>query len=175
MTGTEHRALTVAFLDRDGTINVKAPEGGYITEPSELVLVAGAAEAIRALNDAAITTVVVTNQRGIARGLMSEPDLDAIHIRLAEMLAQAAGAQLDLVLYCPHARDSCRCRKPLPGMLEQAERQLGTIDRKTSVIIGDALSDIEAGTAFGIRGMLLGREVVNLYEAVNSYLPSARN
>jgi D-glycero-D-manno-heptose 1,7-bisphosphate phosphatase len=175
MTDTTHRALTVAFLDRDGTINVGAPDDGYITDAQELVLLPGAAQGIRALNDAGITTVVVTNQRGIARGLMSEADLELIHARMAELLTQAAGARLDLVLHCPHGRDRCRCRKPLPGMLEEAEARLGTIDRKSSVIIGDAVSDVEAGTAFGIRGMLLGREVVNLYEAVHSYLPSARN
>jgi D-glycero-D-manno-heptose 1,7-bisphosphate phosphatase len=174
MTGASAPAVTVAFLDRDGTINVGAPEGEYITSADHLVLLPRAAQAIRALNDAGITTVLVTNQRGIARGLMSEADLDLIHLRLAELLAES-GAHLDLMIHCPHERAVCDCRKPLPGMLRQAEARLGTIDRETSVIIGDAESDIEAGTAFGIRGMLLGREGVTLYEAVNSYLHSERD
>jgi D-glycero-D-manno-heptose 1,7-bisphosphate phosphatase len=172
MRETTAPALTVAFLDRDGTINVRAADDDYITDPDELVLLPRAADAIRALNDAGVVTVVVTNQRGIARGRMTEADLARIHVRLAELLVDAADARLDLILHCPHERDSCRCRKPQPGMLEQAERRLGTIDRETSVIIGDAPSDIEAGTAFGIGGMLLGREEVNLYEAVTSFLTS---
>jgi D-glycero-D-manno-heptose 1,7-bisphosphate phosphatase len=168
-------ALTVVFLDRDGTINLGAGDDSYITAPDQLVLLPDAARAVRALNDAGLTTVLVTNQRGIARGLMTEDDLRLIHARLADLLAEQAGAHLDLVLHCPHAENACRCRKPLPGMLERAEAILGPINRETSVIIGDAGSDTDAGTAFGIRGMLLGREEVNLYEAVTSFLPSVNS
>ena len=104
--------FSAAFLDRDGTINVKAPEGDYITRPERLRLLGGAADAIRQLNDAAIPVFVVTNQRGIALGRMTEGDLAAVHERLDAMLAEAGGARIDDYAHCPHERGACDCRKP---------------------------------------------------------------
>ncbi len=154
-----------AFLDRDGTINVKAPEGEYIETPDALVLLPGAAEAIRALNDAGVPVAVVTNQRGIALGRMTGEDLDRVHARLDALLADAAGARVDRYYACPHDKDSCDCRKPRPGMLLRAARDLG-IDPRDAVMIGDAPSDEEAGRRAGARTIRLGYDAATLRDAV---------
>lgn len=166
MTGVE-----AAFLDRDGTINVKAPEGAYIERPEDVVLLPGAAEAVRELNDRGIPVLVVTNQRGIALGRMTEEDLAAVHRRLDELLA-AEGARVDAYYHCPHDRDTCDCRKPGTAMLVQAAREHG-IDLSRSVMIGDAASDVEAGRRAGARTVWLGRDATSLREAVRSLLGAA--
>lgn len=147
----------VALLDRDGTINVKAPEGEYIVTPDDLELLPGAADAIRLLNDAQVPVAVVTNQRGIALGRMTEEDLAAVHHRLAAMLDEAAGARVDLWLHCPHEKGTCRCRKPHPGMLLEALERLGG-EPAASVMVGDAASDLAAGAAAGVPSELVTAE-----------------
>ncbi len=154
-----------AFLDRDGTINVKAPEGEYVESPDELVLLPGAAAAVRALNDAGVPVAVVTNQRGVALGRMTLDDLQRVHDRLDALLADAAGARVDRYYACPHDKDSCDCRKPRPGMLLQAARDLG-IDPRDAVMIGDSESDAEAGRRAGARAIRLGADVPTLGDAV---------
>src|SRR5947208_839632 len=99
---------TAVLLDRDGTINVKAPEGDYITRARDVELLPGAAAAVRALNGAAIPVAVVTNQRGIALGRMDEDDLTAVNDRLRELL-RAEGAVLGPIYHCPHDVGVCRC------------------------------------------------------------------
>jgi D-glycero-D-manno-heptose 1,7-bisphosphate phosphatase len=157
-----------AFLDRDGTINVKAPEGEYVETPAEVRLLPGAAAAVRRLNEAGIPVLVVTNQRGIALGRMTEADLAAVHRRLAELLA-AEGARVDAWYHCPHDRGECDCRKPEPGMLLRAAREHG-VDLERSVMIGDAESDVEAGRRAGARTVLLGVEAESLEAAVEAVL-----
>ncbi len=137
------------LLDRDGTINEKAPEGDYVTGPERLVLLPGAAAAIRRLNESGIPVAVVTNQRGIALGRMTEADLAAVHARLDELLG-AERARIDAYLHCPHDRDSCDCRKPLPGLVLRAARELH-VDPADTVVIGDRHSDLDAGRAAGAR------------------------
>lgn len=159
-----------AFLDRDGTINVKAAEGDYITAPDQVRLLPGAAGAIRALNDAGVLAIVVTNQRGIARGRMTEADLAAVHDRLAALLHDAAGARLDAVFHCPHGDGECDCRKPACGLLRAADRALPGIDRRRSLLIGDAASDVEAARRFGIPGVRLGVDADDLAHAVAAAL-----
>lgn len=139
-----------AFLDRDGTINVKAPEGEYVTSWAEFDFLPGAEEAVRLLAGAGWRVVVVTNQRGVALGRMSTADVDDIHRRLRDRLP------IDAVYACPHERDACDCRKPGDGMLRQAMQDDPGIDPATSVVIGDAESDMEAGRRFGARTMLVG-------------------
>lgn len=146
--------LTTAFLDRDGTINVKAPEGAYIMRPDDLVMLPGAAAAIRRLNDEHITVIVVTNQRGVSRGLMSESDLERIHQRLRDLLA-ADGAHIDAVYSCTHGHAACDCRKPLPGLVHQAIRDYPQIAPETAAMVGDADSDIELGLRTGLRTVRL--------------------
>jgi D-glycero-D-manno-heptose 1,7-bisphosphate phosphatase len=154
-----------AFLDRDGTINVKAPEGEYITAPDQLRLLPGAAEAIRRLNETGALVIVVSNQRGIALGRMSPADLGAVHERLSELL-EPAGARLDAVFVCPHDIGECDCRKPAIGMFEQAVERFPGIDIARSVMIGDSAGDVEAGEAFGVRTIRLGADARDLGEAV---------
>jgi D-glycero-D-manno-heptose 1,7-bisphosphate phosphatase len=145
----DRRTPRLALLDRDGTLNVKAPDGEYILSPADLVMLPGAAAAVARLNAAGIPVALITNQRAIARGLMSQGDLEAVHARLAEALA-AEGAHLDAVFVCPHGHDACACRKPQPGMLLEALARFGT-EPADAVMVGDAGSDVEAGRRAAVR------------------------
>lgn len=153
MPGPGLADIRTVFLDRDGTINVKAPEGEYITSPAELVLLPGAARALARLNAAGIRTVLVTNQSWLSRPGGDAARYAAIHERLAGLLA-AEGARLDAAYHCPHAPGSCECRKPRPGLLRQAARELG-IELGQSVIIGDRGTDMKAGRAAGSSAILV--------------------
>ncbi len=146
--------LHAVFLDRDGTINVKAAEGDYITRPEQLKLLDGAAEGIRALNRAGVPVVVITNQRGIALGRMNETDLLSVHSRLCELLSQH-GASIDVFFYCPHDKGACECRKPGTLLLRRAQSLLGLATLRHTIMIGDSPSDIEAGRRAGARTVLL--------------------
>jgi D-glycero-D-manno-heptose 1,7-bisphosphate phosphatase len=159
-----------AFLDRDGTINEKAREGEYIKRPDELSLLPGAAAAIRRLNDAPVTVIVVTNQRGIALGRMSEEDLAEIHRDLSARLRAAAGARIDAIFHCPHDVGQCDCRKPETGMFRQALERFPWIDLERSAMIGDSESDVAAGRALGLRTVHVGRDVPDLSDAVAQLL-----
>lgn len=146
-----------AFLDRDGTINV---EKEYLHRIDELEFIPGAAEAIRMLNRAGYLVVVVTNQSGVARGYYNEEDVERLHRHMSAQLA-ASGARVDAWLYCPHhpagrGRHAlvCSCRKPLPGMLQEAARRFA-VDLQRSVMIGDKLSDVQAARAAGCRPVLV--------------------
>jgi D-glycero-D-manno-heptose 1,7-bisphosphate phosphatase len=158
----------IVFLDRDGTINVKAPEGVYIERPDELELLPGAAEAIARLNRAGHPVAIVTNQRGIALGRMTEQDLAAVHAHLDALLAEH-GARIDHYEHCPHDRGECECRKPGVLMLERAAAALGE-DPEDGVMIGDAESDIEAGRRVGARTFRVGHDVADLAAAVDALL-----
>jgi len=145
------------FLDRDGTINV---EKEYLYQASDFEFIPGAPEAIRLLNQAGIMVVVVTNQSGVARGYYTEDDVVNLHRHIAREL-ERAGAYVDAWLYCPHhpsGRGSyalpCNCRKPLPGMLQEAAVRYD-IDLENSTMIGDKLADIEAGRAAGCHTILV--------------------
>lgn len=140
--------MRAVFLDRDGVLNRKLPEGCYVTRPEELDMLPGTAQAVRQLNDGGWLVFLVTNQRGIALGKFTEAELDAVHQKLTEDLA-AAGAHLDGIFVCPHEKNSCDCRKPKPGLLFQAKKQFPQIEFSQSVMIGDAESDMEAGRAAG--------------------------
>jgi D-glycero-D-manno-heptose 1,7-bisphosphate phosphatase len=163
----------VVFLDRDGTINTKAPDGDYVKRPVELKVLPGAARAIRRLNDAGVTVIIVSNQRGIALGRMTEADLAAVHSELADTLQTAAGAHVDAIFHCPHDLGQCDCRKPGIGMFTQARERFPWIDLNRSVMIGDSASDIEAGTALGMRTVWVGRDVPDLAGAVDEVLGRA--
>lgn len=148
------------FLDRDGTI---IEDVDYLTRAEQLRLIPGASAAIRALNEQGLAVVVVTNQSAVARGMLTEDGLGAIHQRLTDMLA-ADGAHLDAIYYCPHLAEgglapydrSCDCRKPAPGMLLQAANEHG-IDLTVSAMIGDSLRDLDAGAAAGCTTLILVR------------------
>ena len=149
-----------AFIDRDGVLN---EERAFVHRIEDFELVPGAIEALKALQDAGYLLVVITNQSGIARGLYSEADFLAFTTQMRERL-QAQGVRLDAVQYCPHLADApvaayrhdCDCRKPKPGMLVKAIRALD-IDPDVSFLVGDRLSDIEAGRAAGLGRCFLVR------------------
>lgn len=146
------------FLDRDGTL---LDEPGYLGDPDGVKLLPGAAAAVRSLNEATLPVVLVTNQSGVARGLFTESDMAAVHQRLSELLARE-GAHLDLVLACPHHpsigeapyRQTCDCRKPEPGLYNQAIAALA-LDPERSWAVGDSGRDLEAARRAGVRGLLL--------------------
>ena len=145
---------SAVFLDRDGVINRKAIEGEYITSWEEMELLPGVAEGIALLNRAGFCVIVVTNQRCVAKGLISEADLQDMHSRMREVLARD-GAVIDAIYHCPHDLESqCRCRKPAPGMLLEAAKSR-SIDLASSWMIGDSDSDIEAGKSAGCRTIRL--------------------
>jgi D-glycero-D-manno-heptose 1,7-bisphosphate phosphatase len=138
------------FLDRDGVINRKLPEGSYVTSWSQLEFLPRVADAILLLNDAAYKVIVVTNQRCIAKGLVSLVEIEAIHRRMCQELS-SAGATIDAVYYCPHEKlPPCSCRKPSAGMLFSAARDQ-EIDLAESWMIGDSADDVEAGRNAGCR------------------------
>ena len=149
-----------AFIDRDGVINV---EHNYVHRIEDFELIEGVPEGLAKLAAAGYELVVVTNQAGIARGLYTVADMDRLHEHLRTELA-AHGVQLDAIYHCPHHPQgqvaeyaiACDCRKPAPGMLLQAARELN-LDLSASVLVGDKISDIEAGRAAGMRMAVLVR------------------
>ena len=142
------------FLDRDGVINRKAPEGQYVTRWEEMEFLPGAKEAIRSLNQAGFLVIVVTNQRCVAKGLISTDELDSIHARMRSEF-KAAGATIDAIYYCPHEFvPPCACRKPEPGMLLEAART-HDVDMAASWMIGDSDHDVQAGQNAGCHTALI--------------------
>jgi len=157
MKSGKHRAV---FLDRDGVINKKAPEGDYIKSWGEFEFLPGAKKAIRKLNENGFLVIVVSNQRGIAKGIMSESALKEIWVKMEEELSKV-GARLDDIYYCSHdIVDNCGCRKPEPGLLLRAARE-HDIDLGRSWMIGDSESDIEAGKRAGCRTILIEGSPLN--------------
>jgi D-glycero-D-manno-heptose 1,7-bisphosphate phosphatase len=141
--------MKTVFLDRDGVINDKMPEGRYVTSWAEFHLLPGVAEAIAKLNQAGLRVVVVSNQRGISLGLYTAADVLSIHSALQNLLS-SHGAHVDGFYFCPHGRGECNCRKPLPGLFEQAVAEFPEITAATSVMIGDSKSDMEFGRRLGM-------------------------
>jgi D-glycero-D-manno-heptose 1,7-bisphosphate phosphatase len=144
---------SAAFLDRDGTIIY---DRGYLSDPEGVELLPGAVEFLQRLRDAGLLLVIISNQSAVGRGMCTTDDVDAVNARLAEVLAPE-GIRFDGVYYCPHAPDDgCACRKPLPGLLEQAARDLD-IDVARSAMVGDSPRDAEAGRRAGCAvNVLLG-------------------
>lgn len=153
----KHTGRTI-FLDRDGTIN---QEVHYLHRKEELILIPGAASAIRLFNENGFRVVVVTNQAGVARGYYTEKDINQLHEHLNQVLEQE-GAHIDQFYYCPHHPDYgigkyktvCRCRKPDIGMFEAAEQD-GFVDKAHSYMIGDKWLDTQAGVRFGVHPVLV--------------------
>ncbi len=148
------------FWDRDDTLT---RDPGYLSDPSQLELLPGAAEALKAASDAGFHNILVTNQSGIARGKFTEEDLGRIHDRLRELLA-AQGAKLNAIYYCPYLdgdeatveayRQDSDLRKPKPGMLIQASME-HQVDLAASWSVGNSLRDAQAGRAAGCRTILI--------------------
>ena len=141
------------FLDRDGTLNV---DKGYVYRIEDWEWIPGAIDAIVELKKAGFLVVVVTNQAGIARGYYNEVDVIKLHAWLNEELKKH-GAAIDGFYYCPHHPEhggACACRKPMPGMLYEAKQHF-QIDLDRSWLVGDKVSDIQAGWAAGVKPILV--------------------
>jgi D-glycero-D-manno-heptose 1,7-bisphosphate phosphatase len=139
------------FLDRDGTIN---EEMGYINHPDRFVLLPRSAQAIRRLSDAGLKVVVITNQSGAARGYFPPSLVEVVHEKLRVLLA-AQGARLDAIYTCLHGPEAgCSCRKPKPGLIEQAAQDLD-LDLARSYLVGDRYKDLETAHRAGVQGILV--------------------
>jgi D-glycero-D-manno-heptose 1,7-bisphosphate phosphatase len=148
-----------AFLDRDGVINRKAPDGQYITRWEDVEFLPRVAEAIALLNQARFSVVVISNQRCVAKGLLTVEHLELIHQRMIEHLA-ASHSVIRAIYYCPHdITAACACRKPAPGLLLQAARE-HLIDLPNSWMVGDSDSDIQAGRNAGCKTVRILRSQV---------------
>jgi D-glycero-D-manno-heptose 1,7-bisphosphate phosphatase len=147
------------FIDRDGVINRKRPQDAYVTRWEDFVFLPGALESLGLLTRAGVRIVVVTNQRGVARGLMSSDTLSEIHERMRQECAAHQG-RIDAVYACEHEIGTCRCRKPEPGLLLRAKEACPAIEFSRSILIGDSASDLEAGYRLGCGLVLVGKEPV---------------
>lgn len=136
------------FFDRDGVVN-ESPGPGYVERWSDFHLLPGFVQSLRVVRDRGFDAVVVTNQRGIATGVMSLEVVEDMHRRLREELRKEGLDLLDVML-CPHDRNQCECRKPKPGMLLAAARRHG-IDLSSSWMVGDQEKDVDAGRNAGCR------------------------
>jgi len=154
-----------AFLDRDGVINRKAPEGEYITSWEDMHFLPGVAQAVAVLNRDGFKVIIVSNQRCVAKGLLSISELESMHRRMSDWLLNQ-GAVIDAIYYCAHEKQPpCTCRKPSPGMLLKAASE-HNVDLSASWMIGDSDSDIKAGRNAGCRTVRVqGHESVIAVEA----------
>ncbi|UXE65561.1 MAG: HAD family hydrolase [Chryseotalea sp. WA131a] len=141
------------FLDRDGVLNRKI-ENGYVTNPDSLIILPGAIEAVNLLSDFFQRIFIVTNQRGIAKGLFSHQDLLMIHEKLTNSIRQGGG-RIDRIFYCPHNNFECNCRKPDVGMALQAKKEFPNLRFDQSIMIGDSHSDILFGSKLGMKTVFI--------------------
>ncbi len=158
------------FFDRDGVLN---EEVGYLWQIEKFAWIDGARDAIKFCNERGLLVVVVTNQGGIARGLYTAADVDALHNFMQKSLAQV-GAHIDAFYFCPHHPEGvvpefsiiCDCRKPKPGLILRACAELD-IDPARSILIGDAQRDIDSALAAGLRDAIFFTGG-NLFETVKA-------
>lgn len=158
--------MKTVFLDRDGVINENRPD--HVKSWAEFCFLPGAPEAVARLTRAGLQAFVVTNQAIVNRGVVSRDTIDAINDRMVREIAYRGG-RIEAVAYCPHRPDEhCQCRKPQPGLLLGLARQY-ELDLSESVLIGDALGDVEAALAVGCRAILVltgrGPEQLELAQA----------
>ena len=147
--------MKAIFLDRDETLN---HDPGYINNPDIIKLKNGVVEGLTLLRDAGYTFFILTNQSGVNRGKILPEELEAVHDRLLSLLNEH-GIHIEKIYFCPHVdEDKCLCRKPLPGLLEQALDEY-EIDIPGSYIIGDRLRDIIPGEKYSIKGILAYRKI----------------
>ncbi|MBX2892433.1 MAG: HAD-IIIA family hydrolase [Saprospiraceae bacterium] len=148
------RSQPTLFLDRDGVINVRTP-GDYVRVPEMFEPTEGLEEAMRLLAEYFGHIVVVTNQAGIGKGLMTEKNLADVHRKMFDWV-QAAGGRIDRAYYCPHSKEAgCRCRKPATGMAWLALADFPDIDFENAWLVGDSASDMEFGQTLGMRVALV--------------------
>lgn len=146
--------IQCVFLDRDGVINRKPPEGQYIGKWDDFHLLPDVEAAIAALNAAGRKIIVVSNQRGVALGLYTKDDVESLHRELQQHLARYS-AHIDAFYYCPHNEGQCDCRKPGTGLFQQAFRDFPKMSATNSILIGDSLSDIQAAHALAMPSIFI--------------------
>jgi len=148
------------FLDRDGVLNKKAPKHDYVKKWKEFRFLPNVAEAIRILNKKFLV-IIVSNQRGIARGMMSKEDVELIDEKMSKEL-EKKNARIDGIYFCPHnIEDNCNCRKPKPGMLLRAANDF-KINLTESYMVGDDFADVEAGKRAGCETILISSSQKNI-------------
>lgn len=159
----------VIFLDRDGVINQDSPD--YIKSWEEFEFIPGSLDALQELHLNGFTIIIITNQSAVSRKLLTLEALEDIHTRLRDTVESNGGCITD-IFYCPHLpTDGCRCRKPKPGLIQQARNKYQT-DLASAVMIGDSAKDIECARNAGCNKAILvrtgnGNKAVNLLEAAN--------
>jgi histidinol-phosphate phosphatase family protein len=164
------RQPTVLF-DRDGVLNRRPPRAEYVRRWEEFHWLPGTLEGLRLLHEAGYRVIVVTNQAGVGRGLMTEDSLAEVHSRMVAD-AEAAGGSIEAVYYCPHGwDDGCDCRKPAPGLLYQAQRDF-SLDLTRTVMFGDEDRDAEAAAAAGCQPIMVGPHK-SLLAAIREFLRTA--
>jgi D-glycero-D-manno-heptose 1,7-bisphosphate phosphatase len=142
------------FLDRDGVINERIPKG-YVMEPEQMILEVAVADAIAEFNELFARVIVVTNQQGIGKGLMSVEQLDNVHQKLKSEVA-ASGGHIDAIYYCPElANTGSNCRKPEGGMGLQAKTDFPEIDFSKSIMVGDNITDLQFGKNLGMKTIFI--------------------
>lgn len=153
--------VKVIFLDRDGVINKRAALHEYIVKPEDFIVLPGVFEAIRLLNEAGFLIYVVSNQRCVSRGICTTEDIDRLNEYMCS-LSEENEARIDGVYYCPHGDGECSCRKPAPGLFYKVEEELKgkgfEVDKEASYVFGDFQTDIDAGAAYGVKGILIGSD-----------------
>lgn len=158
----------VAFLDRDGTLNVKPKKACYVETKDQFKWIDGSIEAVKMLKEHGYITILVTNQPGIAKGILTEENLNEIHKKMQKDLEQH-GAKIDKIYYCKHNWDEgCFCRKPNPGLLYQAQKDL-SLDLTKCILFGDDQRDIEAANRARCKSILIS-DNYKLIDAVKDYL-----
>ena len=158
------------LIDRDGTI---IEECHYLSDPDQVRLIPGSAEAMRTLREQGLGMAIVTNQSGVGRGYFDLDRLEQINQRMCQLLA-SEGVHLDGIYFCPHTPDDlCGCRKPQPGMIEQARKELG-FEPARCMVVGDRETDIELGRNVGATTFLVrtgyGTETANNRSANPDYI-----
>jgi D-glycero-D-manno-heptose 1,7-bisphosphate phosphatase len=144
--------MRLLILDRDGVINEDSE--AFVKSVDEWIPIAGSLEAIAHANQIGFSVVVVTNQSGLARGLLDIDTLNKIHTRMIKEISRYGG-RIEAVFFCPHGPDDeCLCRKPKPGLLIEAGKRLN-VDLKSATFVGDRDSDLAAARAVGARQMLV--------------------
>lgn len=139
------------LLDRDGTI---IKDKHYLSDPAGVELLPGATKGLSLMREAGLGLAVLSNQSGVGRGLFNLEDVRLVNQAMKQLLARE-GVELDGVFFCPHApEEHCSCRKPLPGLVEQAVRSLD-VDPTRSFVIGDKACDVELGRAVGAKAILV--------------------
>ena len=149
---TEHQRFIL--LDRDGVLNRWVPND-YVMSPNDLHLLPGAADAVRDLNAAGYGVIVISNQQCVGKGLLSLQQLAEISEDLRAKIREASGGQILDFFYCPHLKEEgCSCRKPLPGLIDQARSKYG-FDLSSTILVGDSFTDLAAAHAADCRSVLV--------------------